>query len=148
MGKKLHRSNNDKKIAGVCSGLGEYFNVDPVIIRLLFILLLFAGGSAFLAYIILWILLPIKQNEFYSVRETENFHDASIGVENQIEAQRKNRTFLVAFGGILIFIGVMLLVNIFVPDFDFSYVFPVMIIALGAYLISISFERKEDLSVE
>ena len=56
--KKLYRSKKNRVIAGVCGGIGEYFNIDPTIIRLLWILLIFAGGSGILAYIIAWIIIP------------------------------------------------------------------------------------------
>ena len=57
--KKLYRNNTDSKIAGICSGIGDYFEIDPVIIRLLFLLGLFLGGGL-LVYIIGWIIIPIK----------------------------------------------------------------------------------------
>ena len=57
-GKKLYRSHNNKMIAGVCSGIGKYFNVDPTVIRLLFVLLSLAVLPGFLLYIIAWILMP------------------------------------------------------------------------------------------
>ena len=56
--KKLHRSKKNRVIAGVCGGLGEYFGIDPVIIRLLWLLFLFAMGTGILAYIIAWIVIP------------------------------------------------------------------------------------------
>lgn len=56
--KKLYRSRSDRRIAGVCGGLASYFNIDPTLMRLLFVLgLLFVGGT-FLAYIILMIVVP------------------------------------------------------------------------------------------
>ena len=57
--KRLYRNNTDYKIAGICSGIGDYFEIDPVIIRLLFLLGLFLGGGL-LVYIIGWIIIPIK----------------------------------------------------------------------------------------
>jgi len=45
-------------LAGVCGGLGTYFNIDPVIIRLLWVLAIFAAGTGVLAYIIAWIIIP------------------------------------------------------------------------------------------
>ena len=61
MYKKLYRSVTDKMIAGVCGGLAEYFAVDPVIVRLVFVLaVVFGAGSGILAYIILWIIVPQK----------------------------------------------------------------------------------------
>lgn len=57
--KKLYRSKTDRKIAGVCGGLAEYFNIDPTIVRVIAVLLLLPGGfPGFLAYIILWIVIP------------------------------------------------------------------------------------------
>ena len=48
----------DRVIAGVCHGLGDYFEIDPVVIRILFIILTVAGGAGILAYLILWIVMP------------------------------------------------------------------------------------------
>ena len=54
--KRLYRNTSDAKLGGVCAGLGEYLNIDPVIVRLLFLLFFFAGGI--IAYIIAWIIVP------------------------------------------------------------------------------------------
>ncbi len=57
--KRLYRSRTNKKIAGVCGGLAEYFNVDPVIIRIIaFILLLPGGFPGLIPYVVLWIIVP------------------------------------------------------------------------------------------
>ena len=56
--KKLYRSNKDKKLAGVCGGLGEYFQIDPVIIRLIFVLIAFGGGAGLLIYLIMALVIP------------------------------------------------------------------------------------------
>lgn len=58
MERKLYRSRSDRMIAGVCGGLGEYLRVDPVWLRLFFVLMLFATGFGFWAYLILWIIVP------------------------------------------------------------------------------------------
>ena len=55
--KRITRSR-DKMIAGVCSGIGNYLDVDPTIIRIAFVLLAFAGGAAILAYVIMWVIIP------------------------------------------------------------------------------------------
>lgn len=57
--KKLMRSSSDKKIAGVCAGLADYFDLDPTLVRLVWVLLFFFGGTGGLAYLILWIVLPL-----------------------------------------------------------------------------------------
>jgi len=56
--KQLVRSRSNKVIAGVAGGLADYFNVDPVIIRIGFLLLVFAAGVSPLLYIILWVVMP------------------------------------------------------------------------------------------
>ena len=56
--KRLYRSRSDRLIGGVCGGMGKYFNVDPVWIRIVFLLLLIAAGVTLLIYIILWIIVP------------------------------------------------------------------------------------------
>ena len=57
--KRLYRSRNERIIAGVCGGFGEYFNIDPTIIRLIWVLLAFSGAGI-IAYIIAWIIIPEK----------------------------------------------------------------------------------------
>jgi phage shock protein C len=59
MERKLKRSNKDKMLGGVCGGLGEYLNIDPTIVRLIFIILALAGGPGILIYIILWLIMPL-----------------------------------------------------------------------------------------
>lgn len=56
--KKLYRDPDDAKIAGVASGLAAYFGIDPLLVRIAFVVLLFFGGSGLFAYILLWILVP------------------------------------------------------------------------------------------
>ena len=57
--KRLVRSSTDSKIAGVCGGLADYFDIDPMIIRLVWVVLFLCGGTGGLAYIVLWIVLPL-----------------------------------------------------------------------------------------
>ncbi|MDX1616761.1 MAG: PspC domain-containing protein [Candidatus Promineifilaceae bacterium] len=56
--KRLTRSQNDRMLFGVAGGLAEYFNVDPVLIRLAFVLLVLGHGSGLLLYLVLAILMP------------------------------------------------------------------------------------------
>jgi phage shock protein C len=58
MEKRLCRSTINKKIWGVCGGLGEYFNIDPTIIRLCWLMLVLAFGTGVLLYIIAAIIMP------------------------------------------------------------------------------------------
>lgn len=56
--RRLYRSRRDRMIAGVCGGLAEYFNIDPTIVRIIAVVALLAGMGGFLAYIIMWIVVP------------------------------------------------------------------------------------------
>ncbi len=62
MNNRLHKSSTNKILAGVCGGLGEYFDVDPTFVRLLFVLLTIFHGLGILAYIILWIVMPRQES--------------------------------------------------------------------------------------
>ena len=59
MAKTLYRSKTDRKIAGICGGLGGYFNIDPTIVRVVFVLMLLPGGlPGLLPYLVLWVVIP------------------------------------------------------------------------------------------
>jgi phage shock protein C len=57
--KRLMRSSRDKKIGGVCAGLADYFDLDPTIVRIVWLLAVLCAGTGLLLYIILWIALPL-----------------------------------------------------------------------------------------
>ena len=65
--KKLHRSKDDRWLAGVCGGIAEYFNIDGTLVRVLFILFGFAVGGGILIYIILWIIMPEAPDDVVDV---------------------------------------------------------------------------------
>lgn len=69
---RLYRSRDDKLIAGVCGGLGKYLNIDPVIIRIILVVLFFTVGSGILIYLIAWILIPLEPEDLASVAESSN----------------------------------------------------------------------------
>lgn len=56
--KRLHKSRNSRMVSGVCGGIAEYFNIDPTLVRLGFVLFAFGWGSGLLAYIIAAIIIP------------------------------------------------------------------------------------------
>lgn len=61
--KRLYRNVNDKMLCGVCSGLADYFNIDPTLVRLAWVVLGFMGGSGLLAYIIASIVIPVNPGQ-------------------------------------------------------------------------------------
>ena len=56
--RKLTRSTTDRRIAGVCGGLAEYLTVDPVVLRIIFLISLIFGGLGFWAYLVIWLVAP------------------------------------------------------------------------------------------
>ena len=56
--KKFYLSSTDRKIAGVCGGIAEYFNIDSLIVRIIFLVLVLGFGTGVLAYLIIWLLAP------------------------------------------------------------------------------------------
>ena len=58
LSKRLYRSRTNRTLGGVCGGLGDYFSIDPVLFRLAFILAVLLAGTGFLAYMILWLVVP------------------------------------------------------------------------------------------
>lgn len=64
MTKRLTRSSTDRKIAGVCAGMAEYFNIDPTIVRIVWAVLVLLFGTGILLYLICWILMPVDNGTF------------------------------------------------------------------------------------
>ena len=56
--KRLYRKRTDRMLAGVCAGLADYLNIDPTIMRIIFVVLVFAGLGGVLVYLILWLITP------------------------------------------------------------------------------------------
>jgi phage shock protein C len=137
MNNKLYRSRTEKMIAGVCGGLAKYFDIDPTIVRVIFVISLFAGGTGLLAYIILWIVVP--EEPFAWQRDTAGQAnqppDAAVNPEHPaIETETKNKR-AVTGGVILVIIGVIFLADNLIPIFRFSTIIPIILIAAGIWII-------------
>jgi len=60
LARRLYRSRVDKMLAGVCAGVAQYFDLDPVLVRVLWVVCVLMAGSGVLLYVILWIVMPIE----------------------------------------------------------------------------------------
>ncbi|MGD9100947.1 MAG: PspC domain-containing protein [Anaerolineae bacterium] len=78
--KRLYRSLDERMLAGVCGGIAEYFNVDPTLVRLLFVLFSLAGGPGIVAYIVLAIVVP-EEPSGYEAPPAADEPQASVEVE-------------------------------------------------------------------
>lgn len=93
-GRKLYRDPDDRVLGGVCSGLGAFFNLDPIIIRLIFVLLVFLGaGSSIIIYVILWIVVPKAANTAQRLEmkgEEVNITNISKTIKEEIQDVKEN----------------------------------------------------------
>jgi phage shock protein C len=67
MAKKLYRSKKNRKIAGICGGIAEYFDIDPTIIRLIALILVLSAGGGIIVYLIGWIIVPEEPESLHPV---------------------------------------------------------------------------------
>jgi phage shock protein C len=144
MEKRLYRSKRSRVFGGVAGGLGEYFNIDPVIMRVIFVIVTLMHGLGILAYIIMWIVIPEEPFELaYPINnETTGENKNADDNINNIPAAPKKSTGSLVFGVILIAIGFLFLADRFIPRFSFDDFFPVVIIAIGGFLVLNSLKNR------
>jgi len=161
MEKRLYRSRTDRMLWGVCGGLAKYFDIDPTIVRIIAILLLFlSAGTAIIAYIIMAIVVPVEGSTAAEPKETmkENVEEMKKTAEElgrefratfeekkeekpeEVRVSHRRRAF---FGIIVLIVGVLLLLASFNLFWwlKWSYLWPVIIIAI-AILILIGARRR------
>lgn len=154
--KRFYRSRTDRKIGGVSAGLGEYFNMDPMLIRLLFVVLTLAGGGGVLIYLVLWIVTPEKPMTASDYTYTQTTTDPPQPEQTTYDATGTTSTNTtppdpsskrpkgsLIWGLVLITLGVLLLAQEFFPQFDFGDLWPVIIIVIGAGLLIKAFNGKK-----
>ena len=124
MNKKIKRSKTDRIFAGVCGGIGEYFNIDPVVVRIIWVLVAFMpGGPGFLAYLICALIIPEDDGIIYQDEE----------------ADTKNNT-AIFIGIAMIILGVITLSKNIWPQFthilrNIGRYWPALFIVFGIYII-------------
>ncbi len=153
----LFRSTTDKVIGGVAGGIAKYFNSDPTIFRILFLLAAFFGGGGVLIYLILWIALPedYSQNmygqNFSPTDETDNIVEQDSQTDFKTDPPQYTPNFqqksfdngsLVA-GLVLIFIGGIFLIVNYIPRIYFVDLWPLILVVAGIALISINYSQKK-----
>jgi len=152
--KTLYRSQTDSVIAGVSGGLGKYFNTDPVLFRILFVVLTFLAAGGVIAYIILWVVMPVepyrfrKEDPYFKNTSTMDGEHASSEADeagNQFSPENykpRNDGGLIV-GIILITLGGVFLISRLVPHIDFQDIWPVIIIVVGLVIIAGNFRVKK-----
>ncbi len=127
--KRLYLSRADKVIGGVCGGLGEYFGIDPVFIRVAAVMLVFLHGIGLLGYLIAWVVMP-KQPAAEVVVESQ--------MESKVEFHSWNRYIP---GAALVLIGLFFLLERHYWWWHMERLWPLLVIAAGVLLIAYSSGR-------
>lgn len=154
MEKRLYRSRSDRMLWGVCGGLAKYFDMDPTIVRIITVLLIFANGLGILAYIIMAIVVPLESSKVTTPKEAikENVEEIKetagelgreirstlVGEEGESEevakVRHRRRNVL---GIILIVLGILFLLGSFNLFwwFDWGNLWPLILVAIGLLII-------------
>lgn len=142
---RLYRDSRNQVIGGVAAGLGRYFNIDPVLVRILFVLLALFGGGGLIIYILLWIFVPDDHNTtiYNNASEGEQTFDASNQEGVPPTSLDASRGSLIA-GLILITLGALFLVDRFVPRIDFADLWPLILVIGGVALIINHFNKDKE----
>jgi phage shock protein C len=120
----VRRSRGDRVIAGVCGGLGRYLAIDPVLLRVAFIILALANGLGLIAYVVAWVAIPEEGAD----------QPADPAPEPRRETGR------MVLGGSLVVLGLVLLVDRLAPDLDELF-WPVAVVAVGVAIILLGLRR-------
>jgi len=151
MEKKLYRSQDKKVIAGIAGGLGEYLDIDPIIIRIIIVLITIFHGIGLLIYIIMWIVIPAKP---YKQNVKENYSEDKSNLDETVkekpdqspgnlDIEPKSSNGRIVVGALLILIGTIFLFDRFIPFFDFEFVFAIGLVILGMAMIFNFFNKSE-----
>lgn len=151
MDKKLFRMRKSRVFGGVAAGLGKYLDVDPIIVRIILILITIFNGIGILIYIILWIVIPEEpiENFYESFAETKpnDFSKTENAFDEDSPAPKINSTSSssgrVIIGSAFIGLGIIFLLDKFLPIFNFDIIFPIGLIMLGIGIIYNFFNKTE-----
>lgn len=144
---KITRNLTHGLLGGVCAGLGSYFKISPVFLRILFILLIFAGGIGIFAYLFLWLLLPAEtdQDELpwdkQLSRNADEFGERmrQLGLEFSRGFRGSQSQLPTYIGGALVFLGGIFLIQTlnlrWLSWLRLEVIWALMLIAAGIFLL-------------
>jgi phage shock protein PspC (stress-responsive transcriptional regulator) len=138
MEKKLQRDPQNKVIGGVCAGLANYFGIDASLVRLLFAIAFFVFSSGLWIYLLLWIVMPVAQGgkaeANYYASPDGTVEASSEETTDVVKEPIQNKGSLIA-GLILIGIGAFGLLHQYIPEINWSTIWPICLILFGIFLI-------------
>jgi len=141
--KKLYRSKTNRVFFGICGGLGEYFNIDPILFRIIFVLLALAQGIGLILYIIAAFIIPTSPSSL-DENENKDFMDNIAKNARDLSGEiKQNRSWLSSsrniLGIIIIIIGFLLFAQSLFPrsfgSFFWSLFIPIIVVILGLFFI-------------
>ena len=138
MSTRLMRSDSDKMIGGVCGGLGIYLGVDPVLVRLTFLLLAVSGGIGIVLYFALMILMPRESDLDDSQAKTieKNIDDFGDTMRGSVQWARAHPNGPIIAAGFIILVGVyFLLNNLGISLFGGALFWPLVLICAGIFVL-------------
>ncbi|MEA1871349.1 MAG: PspC domain-containing protein [Candidatus Bipolaricaulota bacterium] len=146
MHRKLTRSRTDEMLGGVCGGLGEYFDIDSNLVRLVFVVLAAASGVGVLIYLALWLIVPQRDVEEREAKEriragAEEMAEKARTLKNEVghASERSTQSAGMIIGAVLILLGVIFLLRnlgfFWVPWLRFDVLWPVLLIVGGIVLL-------------
>ena len=139
--KRLYKSSENSMLCGVCGGIAEYFDIDPVIIRVIFVFLALVQGLGILLYLVLLIVIPKKGNKDTAEERIEQFTErAEQGVKQAVKEVKKVGFFKNSqqlIGVIIVIIGLFFLLGKFFPLswFRWDIFWPITLIVVGVYIL-------------
>jgi phage shock protein C len=144
--KTLRRKPDQGQITGICAGIAEYFDLDVTLIRVIFVILIFAtGGLIIIVYIILAIILPVHEidtalkNASEQTAGTPSATQKVHTISQEIHANYKTDNVRNYLGIGLLILGIWLLLGQFFPDFlelRWDYIWPVLLILAGLFIVT------------
>ncbi len=130
MNQTLYRIPSKAQLGGVAAGLAERFGIDIAVMRIILVVgLIFTHGIFFWIYIILWASLPIQHAWQTASADASNASTFNEKLTNMKKDSNK------VWGIILIILGTIFLLDEWIPDFDFGKFWPLILIAVGGYII-------------
>lgn len=145
--RKLYRSRKDRVIAGVCGGVADYFKIDPVWVRIVWVLAIFAKGLGVVAYVLCWLLIPEREwspAEAAAVKDEAAEGAAGEGAKAETPGEEHRTSWFpfssseprVVIGVILIVLGCIFGLMAFVPFMSSQAFWAIVLIVLGLALLA------------
>jgi len=126
--RRLYKSRRERMIDGVCGGIAEYFEVDPTIVRILWVLVTLLGGSGFILYIIAMIIMPVNPDHIGGAQQ-------SVNGAKHTDRKRFWGVLLILVGALILFTNLGLFAAFRWWHVSWDVLFPVALIIIGAWLM-------------